>query len=179
MFYVSFQCGSKRKKNTQKKKRHFERSSCFRPFFRNDFPGEAPPTRGRSVFQKILLLLLQMAATILQHIERLLLQTRDQIYTLAQNRQEWYRETERLCRLLRGELQTDPWTHGLLLISTGLMISSRLPPLVTWYSPETWSPKLRLSVQCYAGRYVGIIVSKLRFFFLSPEFENDFFFFSE
>ena len=50
----------------------------------------------------------EWAATILPQIERLLLLTRDQIYTLAQNRQEWYRETERLCRLLRGELQTDP-----------------------------------------------------------------------
>ena len=50
----------------------------------------------------------EWAATILPHIERLLLLTRDQIYMLAQNRQEWYRETERLCRLLRGELQNDP-----------------------------------------------------------------------
>jgi hypothetical protein len=32
VFYVSFHRGSKRKKNMQKKKGHFERSSCFRPF---------------------------------------------------------------------------------------------------------------------------------------------------
>ena len=32
VFYASFHRGSKRKKNIQKKKGHFERSSCFRPF---------------------------------------------------------------------------------------------------------------------------------------------------
>ena len=50
----------------------------------------------------------EWAATILPQIERLLRLNRAQFYSLAQNRQEWYLETERRCRLLRGELQTDP-----------------------------------------------------------------------
>ena len=45
--------------------------------------------------------------TIVPTIERLLNRTRNQIHQLAQNRQNWYEETERLCRLLRRELQQD------------------------------------------------------------------------
>ena len=54
VFNVSFRRGSKRKKNIQKKKGHFERSSffLFQTFSRNDLPGEAPLSRGRSVFKK-------------------------------------------------------------------------------------------------------------------------------
>merc|ERR1739848_58641 len=54
VFNVSFRRGSKRKKNIQKKKGHFERSSLFlfQTFSRNDLPGEAALSRGRSVFKK-------------------------------------------------------------------------------------------------------------------------------
>jgi len=45
------------------------------------------------------------ADTILPIIQKHLQLNRDQIYNLAQNREEWYRETERLCRLLSQELQ--------------------------------------------------------------------------
>ena len=45
--------------------------------------------------------------TIVPTIERLLNRPRTQIHHLAQNRQHWYEETERLCSLLRRELQTD------------------------------------------------------------------------
>ena len=45
------------------------------------------------------------ADTILPIIQKHLQLTRDQIYDLAQNREEWFRETERLCRLLSQELQ--------------------------------------------------------------------------
>ena len=43
--------------------------------------------------------------TIVPTIEGLLNRTRAQIHHLAQNRQNWYEETERLCNLLRRELQ--------------------------------------------------------------------------
>ena len=45
--------------------------------------------------------------TIVPTIERLLNRTRNQIHQLAQNRQNWYEETERLCRRLRRELRLD------------------------------------------------------------------------
>ena len=45
--------------------------------------------------------------TIVPTIERLLNRTRNQIHQLAQNRQNWYEETERLCRLLRRDLQVE------------------------------------------------------------------------
>ena len=45
--------------------------------------------------------------TIVPTIERLLNRPRTQIHHLAQNRQHWYEETERLCSLLRRELQAD------------------------------------------------------------------------
>ena len=45
--------------------------------------------------------------TIVPTIERLLNRPRTQIHHLAQNRQHWYEETERLCSLLRRALQAD------------------------------------------------------------------------
>ena len=58
--------------------------------------------------------------TIVPTIERLLNRTRNQIYQLAQNRQNWYEETERLCRLLRRELHVDNCGEG----HTGLLPSN-------------------------------------------------------
>ena len=53
VFYVSFRRGSKRKKNIQKKKGHFERSSlfCFRPFPETTFL-ERPRCRGAVLSSK-------------------------------------------------------------------------------------------------------------------------------
>ena len=53
VFYVSFRRGSKRKKNTQKKKGHFERSSlfCLRPFPETTFL-ERPRCRGAVLSSK-------------------------------------------------------------------------------------------------------------------------------
>ena len=45
--------------------------------------------------------------TFVPTIERLLNRNRTQTHHLAQNRQKWYEETERLCGLLRREQQLD------------------------------------------------------------------------
>ena len=75
----------------------------LRPFAPGRFMQRAAGGRGRRRGR----LRTVWTETIIPTIERLLNRPRNQIHRLAQNRLNWYEETERLCRLLRTELQTE------------------------------------------------------------------------
>ena len=52
VFYVSFHRGSKKEEKRTEEEGTFREEFMFQTFSRNDIPGEAPPSRGHSVFKK-------------------------------------------------------------------------------------------------------------------------------